>query len=260
MQKNTHWLQEKTKKENQTRIIKSLLESEKTFTELLKAVNLSKPVLLNHLKILENGKRIKKTYSNGKIIIKITKRGRTDEELHTELFGETSASYLAKTYTRDMYLDMQQDNFFKYVIERMGLFMVYTLTKQLSTSRNLTISLNYFNDAFSWLLRRYIIYGLKTQNTSIKINTDELFNDLEKHPDKFKNEFEILFNVLNKLYPEDISKLNEIWENPWELKGHWRTNVIEDMDSDTKEIIRYYPPSKKASENKNVDEHKGGTI
>ncbi|MFA5771980.1 MAG: winged helix-turn-helix domain-containing protein [Thermoplasmata archaeon] len=259
MQKNIHWLQEKTRRENRDRILKSLSEGEKTFTELLKDVCLSKPVLLNHIKTLENGKKIKKAYSNGKIIIKITKRGRTDEELHTELFGDTSASCFAKTYTKDMYLNMERDDFLKYLPEKIGLFTFYSLIKQLSTGRDLSKSFSIFNDKFTLMLRRYIIYGLKTQNETIKMDTDKLFDDFGKNPDNFKNEFETIFNTLNNLYPEDISKLNEIWENPWELKGHWRTNVIEDMDSDTKEIIRYYPPSK-ASENKNIDEHKGGTI
>ena len=194
---------------NRRRILSAIEERPSTFTELLQRVDLSRPVLANHLRWLEGKEYAKREFQKGKIVYKLGGKAKKDA-LFKFLF--LCLSYLR--WTRGKTANITQDSkLVKTYGNAIAAITLYTIMKEIETKGKQTEAARQYISKIKSAIMSYIALPLSERPKNFEEASKwgvERLNLILNNPKAFQKRINALLKTLRKIYLKEIQKLERM--------------------------------------------------
>jgi len=207
--------QKEAKEVNRSKIVQELA-SPKTFTELWKAVQptiRSRSALSGHLKELKREQVVERRVVGDKLVYTLTEKYRRSEPAKPVLYGGLARKYFDEQI--HPFIEGSDENFLKAYVKKLGALVLYALINDVEMGSGWAeVTLPVVKDRL-WL-EHHIFARAKVGSYGPR--ADDLkevarpFEEIRGNPAKFKEEIDSLKASLKRVFPDEVSRIEKLWQ------------------------------------------------
>lgn len=183
------------------------------WNEIRTELGISKPTLAEHLKELKKDGIIVSEKKGRNSFYKLTKHAWSDVETKIQLFSVSSLSIINKIIAGDSDSRLQQLNeydFLEDLSRKIGALALFSILKSVEKNEN------WYDAATFYLQQPGGAHGLMQRKIVYPEGDMRMMRGSLENVSLLKPKIKKMYNALRKLYPKEITQLEEIYNNPRE--------------------------------------------